>query len=197
VVEKSRLKTVLERGLATSKPVQLKFDPLIFRGFLYYTSTVFEIFDTSPENPRSIAGGGRYDNLVGLFGGKPIPGIGFGMGDVTLIDFLHTHGIAPAPRTAPTATVLTPDPALGVRLREIARDLRARGIVTTTPVEPRKLGKSLERASKEGVRFAVIAGGDELARGAVKLRDLSRSEEREVLLGALAQAILDGQEERR
>ncbi len=171
--------------LVTSQPVNVKFDPLIIRGFEYYTSSVFEVFDTNPENPRSIAGGGRYDNLVALFGKPRIPGIGFGMGDVTLIDFLQTHKIAPAPQIAPEVQVMTPDESLRQRVKEIAASLRQEGLRVVTPLDSRKLGKLLERAAKEGVRCVVIAGGDELARGAVKLRDLGRSEEREIALTAL------------
>src|SRR6478672_7837314 len=65
------------------------------RGFDYYTGIVFEIFDTDPENNRSMFGGGRYDGLVGLFGVEPVPTVGFGMGDVTLQNFLETHGLLP------------------------------------------------------------------------------------------------------
>jgi histidyl-tRNA synthetase len=187
----SNVHRVIEAGLCTSRPVKLVFDPKIIRGFTYYTSTVFEIFDVNPVNPRSIAGGGRYDNLVGLFGKARIPGLGFGMGDVTLIDFLETHGLLPAPRLAPDATVLAPsqEAADRKRVKDIALALRTAGLRVTTSLEPRKMGKLLEKASKEGVRFAVIAGADEAGRGAVKLRDLARSQESEVALGALAGTI--------
>jgi histidyl-tRNA synthetase len=67
------------------------FDPTITRGFDYYTGTVFEVFDNSPENNRSLFGGGRYDNLLELFGVEPVPTVGFAMGDITLRDFLETH----------------------------------------------------------------------------------------------------------
>ncbi|MSP58887.1 MAG: histidine--tRNA ligase [Myxococcales bacterium] len=189
VALRSNVARVIREGLVTSQPVQLKFDPLIIRGFTYYTSSVFEIFDTDPENRRSIAGGGRYDNLVGLFGKQRIPGIGFGMGDVTLIDFLHTHQIAPAARVGADVQVISPDPAARGPVKQIAHDLRRAGLRVVTPLEPKKLGKQLEKAAREGVRCAVIAGPDELARGAVKLRDLARSEEREVLLSDLAAAV--------
>jgi histidyl-tRNA synthetase len=189
IAEKSRLARVLREGLTTSQPVQVKLDPLVIRGFTYYTSTVFEIFDTDPENRRSIAGGGRYDNLVGLFGKPRVPGIGFGMGDVTLIDFLHTHGIAPAPKTGADAQVMAVDPSLRGKVKQIAARLRSAGLRVTTPMDAKKLGKQLERASKEGARAAVIVGPAEIERGFVKLRDLARSEEREVPLDGLADAI--------
>jgi histidyl-tRNA synthetase len=66
-------------------------DPTLARGQTYYTGIVFEIFDTNTENGRALAGGGRYDNLLELFDVEPIPAIGFGMGDITMRDFLETH----------------------------------------------------------------------------------------------------------
>src|SRR3990167_8314894 len=71
------------------------FDPSLARGQAYYTGMVFEIFDTDTENNRALAGGGRYDNLLELFEVDPIPAVGFGMGDITLRDFLETHKLGP------------------------------------------------------------------------------------------------------
>ncbi len=68
-------------------------DSSLMRGFEYYTDTVFEVFDTHPDNRRSLFGGGRYDNLLEIFGVEPVPTVGFGMGDVTMRDFLETHGL--------------------------------------------------------------------------------------------------------
>jgi len=65
------------------------------RGFDYYTDIVFEVFDTNPENKRALFGGGRYDNLLEMFGVEPLPTVGFGMGDVTMRDFLETHNLLP------------------------------------------------------------------------------------------------------
>ncbi len=69
------------------------FDPKIVRGFDYYTGMVFEVFDTHQDNNRSLCGGGRYDNLLEIFEVEPVPTVGFGMGDITLRDFLETHGL--------------------------------------------------------------------------------------------------------
>ncbi len=72
-----------------------QIDPTLARGQAYYTGIVWEIFDTSSENSRSLAGGGRYDNLLELFDVEPLPFVGFGMGDITLRDFLETHRLGP------------------------------------------------------------------------------------------------------
>ncbi len=73
----------------------IEIDASIVRGFDYYTGMIFEVFDTSPENNRSLFGGGRYDNLLEIFGVEPVPTVGFGMGDVTIRDFLETHKLGP------------------------------------------------------------------------------------------------------
>jgi histidyl-tRNA synthetase len=73
----------------------LKVDDTLKRGQAYYTGVVFEFFDTDPTNPRSILGGGRYDNLMELFGVESVPAVGFGWGDITTRDFLETHGLLP------------------------------------------------------------------------------------------------------
>lgn len=78
------------RGLGINNVV---FTPTITRGFDYYTGMVFEVFDTHPDNRRALFGGGRYDNLLEIFGVEPVPTVGFGMGDVTIRDFLETHGL--------------------------------------------------------------------------------------------------------
>ncbi len=88
--------TILEtiELLKSLKAVDIKnavFNQNLVRGFDYYTGVVFEVFDTNPENRRSLFGGGRYDNLLEMFGVEPVPAVGFGMGDVTIKDFLETH----------------------------------------------------------------------------------------------------------
>jgi len=71
------------------------FDPSVMRGFDYYTGVVFEMYDTNPKNSRALFGGGRYDDLVGIFGVEKVSGIGFGWGDVTTRDFLETYNLLP------------------------------------------------------------------------------------------------------
>ncbi len=71
------------------------FSPTLMRGFDYYTGVIFEMFDMAPDNNRSLFGGGRYDDLLDIFGSKKVPAVGFGWGDVTNRDFLETHGLIP------------------------------------------------------------------------------------------------------
>lgn len=189
VREQSRLMQVLGSSAADL----VTFDPLIVRGFDYYTSTVFEVFDTNPENRRSLFGGGRYDNLVGLYSPEEIPGFGFGMGDVTIIDFLDTHGLLPQPRTDVDVVVIPTHDALFEPARRAARLLRTAGMRTTTPLEVRKLGKELSRADKAGARAVVIVGDEDWATEQVTVRDLTSGDQQKVSLENVptaAQAIM-------
>lgn len=168
----AREQSPLMRVLDSAARDLVTFDPMIVRGFDYYTSTVFEVFDTSPENRRSLFGGGRYANLVGLFCAAQIPGIGFGMGDVTLMDFLGTHGLLPAPRNEVDVAVIPVDPTLIQAARQVARELRRAGLRTSTPLESRRLSKELARADRSGARVAVIIGSDEWAADTVTIRNM-------------------------
>ncbi|MGH3764739.1 MAG: histidine--tRNA ligase [Pseudonocardiaceae bacterium] len=176
----SQEQSVLLRVLSSGARDLVTFDPMIVRGFDYYTSTVFEVFDTSPENRRSLFGGGRYANLVGLFCAAQIPGIGFGMGDVTLMDFLSTHGLLPAPRSEVDVAVIPVVPELAQAARLLARDLRQAGLRTSTPLEARKLGKELARANKAGAHIAVIIGAAEWAAGTVTIRNMVTGDQQQV-----------------
>ena len=176
VRERSPLVAILEsdaRELVT-------FDPLIVRGFEYYTSNVFEVFDRDPANRRSLFGGGRYDNLAGLFSSQRIPGIGFGMGDVTLFDFLETHNLLPEPRSEADVVVIPLDAELAGAAREVAGRLREGGRRTVVPFEPRKLGKEIARADKSGAKAVVIIGASGWAEGNVTIRRLADGSQEDV-----------------
>lgn len=175
----------------TSARDLIKVDPLIVRGFDYYTSTVFEVFDTDPENRRSLFGGGRYDNLVGLYSSQEVPGFGFGMGDVTIMDFLNTHGLLPEPATKVDAVVIPTAEGLFDPARRAAASLRAAGLRTTTPLEVRKLGKEIGRADKAGARVVVIVGEQDWEAGLVTVRDLTSGEQRQVAPEGTAEVAAD------
>jgi histidyl-tRNA synthetase len=158
----------------------LCFDPMIIRGFDYYTSTVFEVFDNAPENRRSLFGGGRYDSLVSLFGAKPIAAIGFGMGDVTLFDFLAAHDLLPEARTAPAVYVMTTGAELHGVARRLADSLRDQGLRTITALTEASLKSQLKEAARKGAEMALIVAEDEWSRGHVILRDLRIGEQQEL-----------------
>ncbi|MBI1758779.1 MAG: histidine--tRNA ligase [Actinobacteria bacterium] len=165
------------------------FDPLIVRAFEYYTSTVFEVFDRDPANNRSLFGGGRYGDLVGLFSDKRIPGFGFGMGDVTLFDFLDTHGLLPQPRAEADVVVIPTHDDLYEDARTVARQLRQAGWNTSLPLEPRKLGKEIARADKAGARAVVIIGPEDWKAGNLVVRNLTTGDQETTASATVTDAV--------
>jgi len=167
-----------------------EFDLGIVRGLAYYTGTVFEIHEAS-GGERAIAGGGRYDGLVELFGGPRTPAMGFGMGDVVLGLVLADRGLLPKdgaellPR--PDAFVVSAgEPAADAELPRLVARLRADGFhVRHSYKATRNVGKLLADASKQRARFAVILGA-ELAEGRAMLKDLASGEQRPVVLAELS-----------
>lgn len=156
------------------------YDPSIVRGFDYYTGVVFEIYDTSPENTRSMFGGGRYDNLISLFGGDAIPAVGFGMGDVTLLDFLETHGISPKAVSSPMLYLGTPEEADIPLAHEFAETLRREGgIRVLVNVTGKSLSDQIKEAVKREIPYFIAYGKQEYDSGMVRLKDLGESSEKE------------------
>ncbi|MFK7959698.1 MAG: histidine--tRNA ligase [Phycisphaerales bacterium] len=142
-----------------------RLDPSIVRGLAYYTGTVFEVHEVSGRE-RAVAGGGRYDGLVELFGGPPTPAVGFGMGDVVLRLLLEDRDRLPAPESlipAPDAFVLGDDAAEGVAHRKLvllAALRRAGQHARRSYRATTKLRKGLEEANKLRCRFALIVDAD-------------------------------------
>ncbi|MBC7386321.1 MAG: histidine--tRNA ligase [Cryobacterium sp.] len=179
-----------ESGIAASgSEAKVVFDPTIMRGLDYYTGTVFEMFDTSPENNRAMFGGGRYDNLVGLFGKDKLSGVGFGMGDVTLRDFLETHSLLPKmPGTVDVFVSLPKEESRG-QAERIARDLREAGLRVITPLEVGGFGTQLKQAVKHGARHAVLFGDAEFAEGKVLIKNLALNSQETVAFGEIVEKI--------
>lgn len=155
------------------------FDFGIIRGLDYYTGTVFEVFDEAPENNRAMFGGGRYDNLVGLFvKNANVSGVGFGFGDVTLENFLVTHNLVPnLGKDALKVLVARFDDVPVEKYMKIAETLRNNGITAGVYTGIKKFGKQIDYAVKGGYTHVVIMGGDELATGKVKIKNLATHEE--------------------
>lgn len=158
------------------------FDFGIIRGLDYYTGTVFEVFDNAPENNRAMFGGGRYDNLVGLFvKNAKVSGVGYGMGDVTLENFLVTHNLVPD-LSADNAKVLVTrfDDVPYEAYLALVADLHRAGIPSTLYLGAKKYGKQLEYAIKGGFTHTLTMGGNEYARHTVHLKNLATREEVEI-----------------
>ncbi|MBQ9806443.1 MAG: histidine--tRNA ligase [Clostridia bacterium] len=158
------------------------FDFGIIRGLDYYTGTVFEVFDNAPENNRAMFGGGRYDNLVGLFvKNAKISGVGYGMGDVTLENFLFTHKLVPETYGSGIKVLVTRfDDVPYEAYLALVDKLREAGIVTSIYLGTKKFGKQIDFAVKDGYSHIVVMGGDEHARGVIKLKNLASRDEQEL-----------------
>ncbi len=169
--------------------VGYRLEPGLVRGLDYYTRTAFEFYVTGREGQQqAIGGGGRYDGLVELLGGRPTPGIGFGIGIDRLILALDETGAATVAEPGPVAVVVGADPDDTIGRLRLATSLRAAGIAARAELGRRKLGKQLEAAARDQAHFAVIVG-DELAAGEVGLRDLPAGTQKLVGIEDLAREI--------
>lgn len=165
-------------------------DPNIARGFDYYTGMVFEVFDTNPENSRSMFGGGRYDNLIAQYGGEATPAVGFAMGDVIARDFLETHGILPAlPPTA--ALYVAPVTGADSEAAAIFADgLRNSGVNVALGMKHEKMGEHIKAALKLGIPYFVAFGEKEKTSGNVMLKELATEKEESINMDKLAPRLL-------
>ena len=169
--------------------VRYTLNPYLVRGLDYYTRTAFEAYPAGDEGQQSaLGGGGRYDGLVELLGGRPTPGIGFGLGLDRILLALEKAGADKVLEAPPVAVVVGSDPADTVTRLRIATELRAAGLAARAELGQRKLGKQLEAAARDGAHFAVIIG-DELAGGHVQLRDLEAGTQRPVTVASLAREL--------
>ena len=165
--------------------VAYRLEPGLVRGLDYYTRTAFEFYRHGAEGQQqALGGGGRYDGLIELLGGKPTPGIGFALGLDRVVLALASAGVTRPADAVPVAVVVGADPADTLGRLRIATDLRAAGLPVRAELSVRKLGRQLEAAVREGAQFAVILG-DELAEGEVQLRDLDGGSQKAVPLADL------------
>ncbi|HIC14507.1 MAG TPA: histidine--tRNA ligase [Gemmatimonadetes bacterium] len=167
-------------GLGEYVEVDLK----IVRGLAYYTGVVFELFDRKGEL-RAICGGGRYDKLLELVGGEPLPATGFGMGDVVLGELLADRGLVPTFRRELDYFVVAVSPEERPEALRIAQTLRESGKSVAYSLREQSVVKQMKAAGREGASVVLILGPDELERGCLVARDMTSGEEREVVLSDL------------
>lgn len=162
----------------------------VVRGLAYYTGFVFEAFDRKGEL-RALAGGGRYDDLVEKLGGAALPAVGFAIGDMTFGLLLEQRGLTPAFVQGPEVyCVIGGEPERKAAFADI-HALRAAGFAVEYPLKPLGFGKQFKAAADSGAKLALIYGGDELAKGIVKLRDLSVRTEHEIPSAGVVAAVRD------
>ncbi|MEA2537693.1 MAG: histidyl-tRNA synthetase [Chloroflexota bacterium] len=177
------------RGHLDALAIVYRLEPGLVRGLDYYTRTTFEFFAAAAVGQQSaLGGGGRYDGLVELLGGRPTPGIGFGIGLDRVVLALEAQPASDAHAPGPIAVVVGADPGGTVERLRLATSLRAAGLRVRAELGQRKLGRQLEAAAREGAHFAVILG-DEANAGQVQLRDLQAGSQRVVPVADLAREL--------
>ncbi len=159
------LKTILDNLAARGMQEFVKIDYHVIRGLAYYTGVVFEAFDRKGEF-RAIAGGGRYDNLIKLLsnGKVNLPALGFGMGDVVLLELLKARKLLPDFDTNVDVFVLIEDEGLRPQSLKLVQELRAGGYAVEYSLIPTKADKQFKRAQELKAAFTVKLDNDSYAR---------------------------------
>ena len=168
----------------------VKIDYNVIRGLAYYTGPVFEAFDRKGEL-RALAGGGRYDDLVEKLGGPALPAVGFAIGDMTFALLLEQRGLMPNIIQAPDVYCVIGGAAERLAAFADIHALRASGYRVDYPLKELAFGKQFKAAADSGAKLALVYGGDEVAKGVVKIRDLTARTEQDVPRAAVLATVRD------
>ena len=182
------------RRLLEAEDIAYVIDPLLVRGLDYYTRTAFEAVPQAGASRRqsSVGGGGRYDGLAELLGGRSTPGIGFGAGMERIIELMREQKI-PAPAVPePVAYVAYMGAETKAEAVRLAAELRRAGVPALLSLGDRSLRAQMKQADASGARYALLIGEGELERGEVTVRDLAAPEgdERRKQVGIKRDAVL-------
>ena len=163
----------------------------IARGFDYYTSIVFEAIADNDLGIGSIGGGGRYDNLIEVFGGKPTPATGFAIGMERLIPILESKGLLPEFKVGSDVFVAYIGKELEIKKKaiEVTQTLRKANIKAEYDIQGRKLRKALDYANSIEVKVAIILGKRDLAEGKVTIRDMESGEQKQVAIESIVEEV--------
>lgn len=152
----------------------------IARGLDYYTGTVYETTLNDHPGIGSICSGGRYENLAGQYTKSHLPGVGISIGLTRLYWQLRDAGLISTAQSTVDVLVTQMDASLLPTYLAVANDLRGAGIATEVVMESGKLGKQFKYADRAGIRFVIVVGEDEVAKGVVTVKDLRREDQFEV-----------------
>jgi histidyl-tRNA synthetase len=174
------LAQMIELGRGTAAEGKVSFDPFLARGLSYYTGAIMEI--AVPDLAGSLGGGGRYDNLVGMFLGRDVPACGFSLGLERIIVVMTERGMFPASVGGGNADVMVTIWNDGARsdALALAGELRSGGLRVDVYPEADKLGKQFKYASSRSVPFVAIVGDDEKANGTVSVKDMKSGEQQTI-----------------
>ena len=186
------LRQILQFAKAGGLEKRIKLDPTLARGLSYYTGSIIEI--NVADLAGSLGGGGRYDNLVGMFLGKDVPACGFSLGLERIIVVMTEREMFPAELISSPAEVMVTiwnEDSIGESLL-LATELRKQGLRVDLYPEADKMGKQFKYASSRNIPFVLIVGDDERERGEVAIKDLKSGEQRSVRRAEVASAIRTG-----
>ena len=173
------LQNLMDLMLTAGYSNYLQFDISIVRGLSYYTGAVFEV--NSPEKQhRAICGGGRYDSLLSAYGGETVPAVGFGFGDVVVLDVLKELQRFPElPRTLDYTIIPFAAEQVGIALK-IAAELRSQGSTVDCNFSMKKIKKTMQQANESGAKNTILLFPDELAEDKVVIRDMQLHEQKPI-----------------
>ncbi len=157
--EEGELKYYLDRFTELGiKNVEI--DTSIVRGFDYYTGFIFEVFDTNTDNPRALCGGGRYDKLFSSLGQEDMPALGFGLGDVTVRDFLELRDLLPEYKPATEVMLINIPSGDHAKLlaHKVASEMRSGGVAVSLNYSARKMEKQIKSALKMKIPYCLPVG---------------------------------------
>ena len=161
--------TLLEQADVTS----VRFDHTLMRGLDYYTGIVFEVFDTHPDNSRSLFGGGRYDGLVGLFGAEPISAVGMAPGATMIENFLIVHKLVPDLKSHTNAFITVIGEQNIKHANNLAKYLRDNGLNIEVDITDRKVDRQIKSALKKQIPTVIFVGENEALSEVYIVKNLS------------------------
>lgn len=173
----------------TAMGIKFIIDPKIVRGLDYYTKTAFEFVTTKIGAQGTVCGGGRYDHLIEEIGGPPIPGVGFGLGIERLLMLMEANGVEipkPEPLKAFIAVMGEEAKIFGLKL---LRDLRKKGVKAEMDTLSRNIKGQFKYADRLNAQYTVVIGENELAEGIVSIKEMAKSEQRQVKLDNLIEEL--------
>ncbi len=174
--DSDRVRAVLAAAGAAGAKDRLVLDPSITRGLDYYTGMVFETTLEALPQIGSVCSGGRYDELASLYTTRRLPGVGASVGLDRLMAALDVIGTSRAKSGSPSILVLNMDESLAPEYQRIAARLRSLGLIAEVFPEQKKLAQQFGYAEKKGIRFAIVLGSGEKARGVLPVKDLATRE---------------------
>ena len=192
----ANLRAILQLAAGTTAGERLRVDPSLARGLSYYTGAIMEI--NVSDLAGSLGGGGRYDNLVGMFLGQSIPACGFSLGLERILVVMGERGMFPPSLATTPADVMLAvfDAGDAPHALRVAEMLRGMGVRVLVYPEAEKMGKQIKYADSRGIPFIGILGGDEIAAGTLTVKDLASKVQHTYEQAAAGAAILEALKQR-